>query len=215
MNDRPDKSAPNRLYVEGADDFHVICALARKSGVGWTKANPKIPFAPETSGDKNAVKEARTAVKAKSHACVGLVVDADSDPAARWAYIRREFDDLELGLPAGYPVGGFLAEDRDGRRVGIWMMPGDSQPGALEGLIISLVPQVDLWSHARDATEAARAKGAMFADKDLLKARLRAWLAWQASPGAPYGRAIDAGYLGSTSPEAVALVTWFRKLFDV
>lgn len=218
MNDRPDKSAPNRLYVEGADDFHVLCALVRKTGVGWTRADLRIPYAPETNGDKNAVKQARTAVKARSHRCVGLVVDADSEPRSRWTEIRNELAEFAaspfgLELPETYPVEGVVARGQDGRRVGVWMMPGGARSGAVEGFLTSLVPQDDLWVHAVDATTAARSRGATFADKDLSKARLRAWLAWQKAPGAPYGRAIDAGFLASTSAEADLLVRWFRELF--
>jgi hypothetical protein len=83
MTGRPDKSAKNRLFVEGADDFHVICALVRGAGISWTSSDPQIPFAPGTSGDRNAIKEARVAFKAGSHPRIGLVVDADADPSKR------------------------------------------------------------------------------------------------------------------------------------
>lgn len=220
MTGVPDKSAINRLYVEGADDFHVICALARRGGVSWTNDDPGIPFAPKTSGDKDAIKQARTAVKAGTHRRVGLVVDANGDPEARWATIRAAFAEFEAApfgftLPATYPTEGVVAEGHERSFVGVWMMPGDNRPGAVESFLDSLVPRTELWSHAVEATHAARAKGALFPDKDLLRAQLRAWLAWQKTPGAPYGRAIDSGYLASTSPQADALVAWFRRLFSV
>lgn len=44
---RPSKdSTRNRLYVEGADDFHVVCALVHKSGVAWSASDSRIPHAP-------------------------------------------------------------------------------------------------------------------------------------------------------------------------
>ena len=189
MNDRPDNSARNRLFVEGADDFHVVCALVRKAGVAWTKSNPQIPYAPQSNGDEDALKQARLAVRARSHPCVGLILDADDDPALRWTSVLKRLEALAplgIALPATYPDDGAVVSDKDGRRLGVWMMPGRNQRGAVEGFLASLVPQAGLWPHAVEATDTARAKGAVFADKDLLKARLRAWLAWQASPGAPY-----------------------------
>jgi hypothetical protein len=218
MSDRPDKSARNRLFVEGADDFHVICALVKKAGVSWTRADQQIPFAPGTSGDRNAIKEARVAFKA-GHPRVGLVVDADVDPRSRWAGLKREFDEFtqapcSLVLPSDYPDSGVIADSQDGRRLGIWIMPDGKQSGAVEGLLASLVPRNDLWIHATESTHLARLKGALFADKDHTKAELRAWLAWQQAPGSPYGRAIELGYLGASSPLAGMLVNWFKKLFS-
>ena len=71
------------------------------------------------------------------------------------------------------------------------MMPQGGQPGAVEAFVATLIPDSPLKQHADAATTQARSHGAIFADKDLEKARLRAWLAWQRVPGAPYGRAIE------------------------
>lgn len=221
MSSRPDKNARNRLFVEGADDFHVICSLVRGAGVAWTSTVPAIPYAPETNGDKKAIKEARVAFKSAGHPRVGLVVDADADPKARWASLKKEFDEFAsapcgLILPPQYPEAqGVIADSQDGRRLGIWIMPDGLQPGAVEGFLTSLVPQTALWTHAVDATREASTQGAAFVAKDRLKAQLRAWLAWQEAPGSPYGRAIELGYLGSSSPLAGTLVAWVRRLFDI
>lgn len=78
MSGRPSKdSTDNRLYVEGADDFHVICALVRKAGITWTATDARIPLAPNTNGDKDALEKAAVAVKNRTP-CVGLVIDADT-----------------------------------------------------------------------------------------------------------------------------------------
>lgn len=83
----------------------------------------------------------------------------------------------------------------------------------MEAFVATLIPPSPLKQHADASTDQARSIGAAFANKDLEKARLRTWLAWQKAPGAPYGRAIDEGFLESSSHMADALVRWFRELY--
>lgn len=212
-SDRPTQhSTLNRLYVEGADDFHVVCALVRKSGVVWTKSDPAIPHAPATNGDANALKQAVVAVKSLTPR-VGLVIDADEAPLRRWQQIRQSFGSVGATLPGVYAADGVIVDVAEQCRVGIWMMPYGGQPGAVEKFVSSLLPDSPLRQHANEATAKARELGAAFVERDSEKARLRTWLAWQKAPGAPYGRAIDEGFLGSSSVEATALVEWFRALF--
>lgn len=211
--DRPSKeSTRNRLYVEGADDFHVVCALVRKSGVVWAATDSRIPFAPDTNGDANALAKAVLAAK-NLDPRVGLVIDGDAQPASRWLEIHRRFRALGVDLPEVYSNDGVIVSVGGDRRIGVWMMPHGGQPGAVEAFVATLIPDSTLKQHADVATDQARALGAAFADKDLEKARLRAWLAWQRAPGAPYGRAIDEGFLASSSPMADALVRWFHGLY--
>lgn len=215
MRGQPDESYPNRIFVEGADDFHVICALVQKCGIGKDGSDRRLPYAPKANGDKEALKKACTAVKA-GHRRVGLVLDADADPAARWSEVCRRFDGLDgIALPRSYPPEGVVVDGDLDRRVGVWLMPGGNRKGAVEAFLSSLIPAGELWEHAGRATLEARQKGATFGDKDVEKARLRAWLSWQKTPGAPYGRAIQEGYLTSSSAEADLLVAWFRTLFDL
>lgn len=212
-SDRPTKDSRQRLFVEGADDFHVICALVRKSGVKWTARDPRIPFAPNTNGDVNAISQALVALKSLTHPRVGLVVDADTNPSQRWEQINRQLQAFGASLPDDHRNGAVVAL-QGGHRVGVWMMPHGGHPGAIESLVASLVPDSSLKEHADVATQQAREQhGANFEDKDLEKARLRTWLAWQKAPGAPYGRAIDAGYLLASSGAADALVRWFHELY--
>jgi hypothetical protein len=211
--DRPSKdSTPNRLYVEGADDFHVVCALVRKSGVMWTAVDLRIPYTPDTNGDAKALATAVLSVKNRDPR-VGLVIDGDSNPVARWHEVRRRFQAVGVTLPEAYGSDGVVISTDGDRRLGVWMMPHAGQPGAVEAFVATLIPASPLKQHADASTDQARNIGATFADKDLEKARLRTWLAWQKAPGAPYGRAIDEGFLVSSSPMADALVRWFRELY--
>jgi hypothetical protein len=205
-------STENRLYVEGADDLHVVVALVMKSEPTLTATDPRVPWTPKPNGDKQAIKTAVAALK-NLEPRVGLVIDADTDPQKRWRYVQQRFGAIGVGLPPKYPAGGYVEDVDDERRLGIWMMPCGDQPGALEAFLATLVPNGDLKNYADQAVAKARELGATFADKDLEKARLRTWLAWQQIPGVPYGLAIECGFLSSSSPWAADLVTWFRRLY--
>jgi len=219
--ERPDASARNRLFVEGSDDLYVVIELVKAHGIAWTGSDGRIPYAPRSEGHPGALRRAEAAVKGQSER-VGLIVDGDEDPAARWAEVCRGFaaklepEELDaLALPATYPAGGFVGSPRQGHWLGIWIMPDGRQPGAIESFVQPLLPGDRLWDHAIHATLEARQHGAGFADKDRLKAQLRTWLAWQAQPGVPYGQAIRSGYLRHDSPAAAALVDWFRRVYGL
>jgi hypothetical protein len=205
-------SNKSRLAVEGADDFHVVCALVMKSEPTLVALDPRVPWTPKPNGDKQAIKTAVTELKNLAPR-VGLVIDADTDPQKRWREVQRRFGKIGVRLPPEYPAGGYVEDVDDERRLGIWMMPYGDQPGALEAFLATLVPDGDLKDYVDQAVTRAREIGATFADKDLEKARLRTWLAWQQTPGVPYGLAIECGFLSSSSPWADDLVTWFRRLY--
>ncbi len=45
------------------------------------------------------------------------------------------------------------------------------------------------------------------------KAMIHTWLAWQKTPGKPFGTAITARFLDGNAPEAILLVDWLRRLY--
>lgn len=141
------------------------------------------------------------------------MIDADASPQQRWREVQQAFAKIAVELPSSYPERGYVEDIDDERRLGIWMMPYGGQPGAIEIFLAKLVPDGPLKDYAHEAVSRARELGAEFADKDLEKARLRTWLAWQKAPGAPYGRAIAWGCLSPSSPWADELVAWFRRLY--
>jgi hypothetical protein len=211
----PTRDALNRLFVEGADDFHVVCALVRRDGVDWSNHDPRIPYSPRTSGDHDAIRQAEVASRLPG-VTIGLVIDADDNAGQRWASVKHAFNNSEqygLNLPDDYLPEGVVTSGSDGRRLGIWMMPYELQPGAVEDLLISLVPPGPLWDHAVASTDGACVLGAQLPGRKLTKAQLRAWLAWQNEPGSPYGRAIEQNLLSGRSQHSDTLAAWFRRLY--
>ncbi|GAC1468243.1 MAG: hypothetical protein PVS3B1_23760 [Ktedonobacteraceae bacterium] len=45
--------------------------------------------------------------------------------------------------------------------------------------------------------------------------RLHTWLAWQEEPGTPMGQAITKRYVDASSPHALPLISWFRRVFGL
>lgn len=106
---------------------------------------------------------------------------------------------------------------RNRSRVGIWVMPDNQSPGALEQFIATLIPGNDPhWADALLAAENAHKKAPRFRNpQDLPKAHLHTWLAWHKEPGVPPGRAMASGYFATDSDIAMRFMVWFRNLFDV
>ena len=92
-----------------------------------------------------------------------------------------------LNPPEALPAEGYVDFcEPFGTHVGVWLMPDNRRRGAIEEFLLDLIrPNDPLLEHAARATERASALGAAFPETARRKAELRAWLAWQESPGLP------------------------------
>ena len=217
----PDR--PN-LHVEGVNDVHTIKHLLSRHGFDCpTKSGPSsedkfsdnVPLI-KAAGDKDKVLAAiETAVPVSNGRSVGFVLDADEVPENRWQAVRDRLNKFDLDLPDDMPQDGFVDDISALKvRVGVWLMPDNQRSGALEEFLQDLVDAEDrLYPIAICSTEKARAEGAGFSDSSRNKAVLHAWLAWQSTPGLPYGAAVGAKYFRDDSPAALAFVEWYKKLF--
>ena len=200
--------------VEGTNDVHVlkhICGSRDDIGHldrveahgGVDSLLVAIPLQIKLSKEKGDV--------------VGIVIDADDSPDARWQSLRDIF------AQAGYPnvprrpdSDGTILESPTGTslpRAGVWIMPDNKTPGVLEDFLRFLVPerQSALFAHAERSV--ATVPERRFTENDTLKAVIHTWLAWQKDPGKPYGTAITAKFMDSRLPQARALAGWLRRLF--
>lgn len=205
-------SSPHRLIVEGPDDQWSIVNLMAQHGCDWAAPTPGLPYVSAAGGVEAALEA--LPIAAKSCARVGVVLDADDvSPASRLASFRDRLGLDDALVPAVLPRDGLII-DTGSKRLGLWLMPDNERAGKLEDFLGILVPQADAcWPHALEATRAAKSKGAPFADKDEVKARIHSWLAWQERPGMPFGQAISARVLDSNAATALRFVAWFRRLF--
>lgn len=200
------------LLVEGTDDEHVLKHICGNRGI------PHLDQVRPHDGDTDLLDDLSVQLRASSDEgdIVGVVIDADKNPSGRWQSIRDKL--LESGyqdVPGQPDPKGTVIDPPNGSllpRVGIWIMPNNEAPGKLEDFLISIVPQQDkLFTHATEVVESLPVQ--RFNDKDKPKAVIHTWLAWQSSPGRPYGTAITAGFLSAHAPRADVLVAWLNRLF--
>ncbi|MES2614934.1 MAG: DUF3226 domain-containing protein [Bdellovibrionota bacterium] len=210
---------PKKLFVEGSDDEHVITHLINALRPGLLKSLGEKFI--ETSGDDSqAIKKFNLALKQSTPASIGIVIDADDQPKKqlqdRWEALQQSVQPHIAGdMPKKPPFEGWVCMTKTGLNVGIWIMPDNTQDGAIEKLLTSFVPEQDiLWPFALEVVEKAKNKGAKFRPQHEIKAQLHTWLAWSEEPGRPYGRAITCGdFIPHGSQAAEAFAKWFETLF--
>ena len=199
------------LLVEGPDDEYALGALSR--GRGFPDFDE---IKPHGGADELLRAIPVTLSLSEEGDTFGIVIDADTDLAARWQSIRYR------ALAAGYqevpdqpePEGTILIPPPNSRlpRLGIWIMPNNRTNGILENFLEFLVPDGDdLLDYAKSCVENLPSR--RFIDNDMLKALIHTWLAWQSDPGKPYGTAITARFLDPNVPEADVLAGWLERLF--
>lgn len=207
-----DKSA-HRLLVEGKDDLHTVIHLLQRHNLDFGNPPNGLPYIRATEGYSPLLDA--LSVAAKSYKRLGIVIDADLDPKARWNEVRHRLRTVGIELPETSNAGGSvvtgIAVDW---RIGVWLMPDNSQAGTLETFLSRLVPANDAcWLHAENSARKAKHFGAKYPDKYFSKAHLHTWLSWQEEPGQPFGTAITSACFRTDVDEAVAFVSWFKRLF--
>ena len=214
-----------RLHVEGRDDLYVIANLLRASGFQMDQKPRDVQIDEAAKGDEGHGRDKllaliKTAVKASTGNAIAFVVDADKSASSTWDAVRYRIEAAikETGgnrnLPNTCPVDGLILDIAELKsRVGVWIMPDNTNPGVLEDFLKTLVASDDkLILHAESATSQALSLGATFTDEAAPKAIIHVWLAWQQNPGCPFGTAIRSRYFDSNAPTARMFVDWVHKL---
>ncbi len=201
------------LLVEGVDDKHVLMHVC-----GTRKVGQLDEITPQDGVDK-LLENVPQYLKGTDVEALGILIDADSDLAARWDSLRNLLTDAKYEHVPERPASDGTVLDPPGGtsllpRVGIWIMPDNQNIGALEDFLLCLVPRGSrLFEHVESSVAAIPEGEQRFAKKDALKAIIHTWLAWQKEPGNPFGTAIKATFLDSTVPQVDVLVSWLKRLF--
>jgi hypothetical protein len=199
------------LLVEGKDDQHVMWNLCEHHKL------PETFVIDNKEGVTNVLDAFEAEIAAPGKDCIGIVIDADTDLAARWdaimsLLVRSGYRDI----PPSPNLYGTIVTQTDKPTIGIWLMPNNSLPGELEDFIAFLVPHREnnsLWTYATQCLDGLPEVSERYPEQDRSKAHVHTWLAWQQEPGKPLGQAITARYIDANAPDAETLIAWLRNLF--
>jgi hypothetical protein len=209
----------SRLIVEGHDDKHSVIGLMRWH-IEWPKGIDRAPVYIDVGNSADEILERAfisTLVKSSEIDTIGIMVDADANPAGRYESIKSICDGMFYNLPKTMPSTGLIVENDHKQRLGLWIMPDNYSSGCLETFLHYLVPNSadEVWAHARESTEKARVIGATYRDPHIPKASIYTWLAWQDPPGQSPGLALTKKILNPHSGYTDPFVKWFRELYGL
>lgn len=201
------------LLVEGKDDEHVLMHIC------GNRNGPRLDEVKEHGSVERLLESIPVRLKASGDGdIVGVVIDADTDLAARWQSLRTRI--LGVGyadVPTIPLADGTILDPPAGTllpRVGIWLMPNNQTRGILEDFVRFLVPDGSiLFDHVRASVASIPSVEKRFSELAEPKAIIHTWLAWQHDPGKPMGTAITARYLDPEVAEVDLLVGWLNRLY--
>jgi hypothetical protein len=202
------------LMVEGVDDEHVLKHICDKHSVGFL--NFKVAKSVE-----NLLEALPTTLKTSDIYALGVILDADTNIAARWDSIKARLATAGYqGIPDHPATDGTILEPPSPEsllpRFGAWIMPDNTSTGILEDFLRFLVPATgaELLHYSEQCVDGIPAQKKCFRDIDRPKALIHTWLAWQEKPGLPFGTAIKASFLDANLPQAKILGAWLKRLFS-
>jgi len=202
------------LLVEGVDDAHVLKHLCGNRG------GPRLDEVRSHGGVAELLESLPVQLKASGdEAIVGVVIDADTNVAARWQSLRDRLAGLGyVSVPGNPAPDGTIIDPPDGEllpRVGVWIMPDNQTQGILEDFLRFLVPAgTRLLDHVESSVAAIPEAERRFSQLAEPKAVIHTWLAWQEEPGKPLGTAITARYLDPNAAMVDVLLSWLHRLFS-
>ncbi|MCX5647298.1 MAG: hypothetical protein NTZ17_21845 [Phycisphaerae bacterium] len=207
-----DLAAKKILLVEGSDDEHVLKHVCGTRGV------QELDEIKPQGGVEQLLESFPVRLNESDVEALGVVIDADTDLAARWRSLKDRLTKAGYENVPSDPVstGTILNPPSDALlpRVGIWIMPDNQTRGILEDFLRFLVPQGScLFEHVQSSVAAIPEGERRFSQLAQPKAIIHTWLAWQEEPGKPLGTAITARYLDPGVAQVDVLVSWLNKLF--
>ena len=156
-----------------------------------------------------------TRIKDPTTEILGFLLDADTDSHARFTSFRSLCVNYFPDMPVNLPANGLVAVNKNGKRIGLWVMPDNKSNGTIEAFLKYLVPdkQIPLWQHAVKSACEAKSHGADYREGHVDKAYLYTWLAWLDKPGQSPGRALAKKILDPYASSAIPFMKWFMELY--
>ena len=206
MNRDESSAVDSLLLVEGTDESHVIRRLRDRS-----EGMPSFGVAPK-GGIDPLLQSIYSEVKMQGRSALGILVDANDDPQARWRAVTDRLRKAGVEPPGEPERSGVIIEGAP--RIGVWMMPDNKSPGELEDFVAAMIPDGDaIWPLSRSYVAGIPAAERRFAQGKTLRAEVHAWLAVREDPRR-MGQAITAGDLDTGAELCQIFVRWLRALFS-
>ena len=207
---RPAGPPPTRvLLVEGQDDELLVRYIRERCA-----ANSSFSTIVKGGVDE-LLKSIRQEARVFGRQNLGILLDANTDPAGRWNAVKDRFASANVRLPDSPNASGTIVDGRPRERlprVGVWLMPDNSSPGELEDFIAQMIPCGDpVWPLSQSYIEGIPKQERKFREYKILSAQMHAWLAARAKPrlmGAIRARELDVD-----GPLCQRFVVWLERLF--
>ena len=209
MADRDLPPSDRVLLVEGQDDKHVVLHLCRRN-----ESMPAFCIS-DKDGIDRLLDSISPEIKVSGRMSVGILVDANDEPANRWQAVRGRLQQFDLSLPEEPEPNGTIlpAVSPAVPRIGVWLWPDNRRPGELEDFVKSMIPSEDpIWPRSEEYIDRIPEPDRKFPPGKETKARIYAWLATTETPGR-MGTAIGAQMLNVDGPLTLKFADWLRRLF--
>ena len=195
---------PHALIVEGRDDIHVAQHI-------WNRHSGSFSLSVlAKDGVENLLNSIRNEVRVPGRRAVGIMVDADDDPSARWQSVANRLREVDIQPPTSPDPDGTIIEGNP--RVGIWLMPDNASAGELEDFIADMIPPNDpVWPLSADYIDGIPPAHKKFSANKETRAKVHAWLAARENPR-PMGQAIRARDLEIGGALCRRFVRWLDNL---
>jgi len=209
-----------KLLVEGNEDKRVIPELIEANGIPWGETKKEaIVEIQSYDGIENMLDfdEIDTQLDDSGLTALGLIVDADDNPTARWQQVRNVCLPRISNLPENLPEEGLIHQTNFGVKFGVWMMPDNKTSGMLETFLGYMIPSGGdrLWDYTDEVIREAKNRGATFKENHTDKAKIHSWLSWQDPPGRQLHNAIMERILDPKHPKAEIFINWFKTLYNL
>ena len=193
------------LLVEGVDDERVVRSLCKHLDI-----NDQFQIK-KTDGVDRLIKSISPEFKVPNRRALGILVDANDGPQARWQSMGHQLQIAGIDLPQNPAPNGTVVDGIP--RLGIWMMPDNSSPGELEDFVVRLIPKDDsLWPRAERYIDDIPVDDRKFSPAKTSRAKLYAWLATRRSPR-QMAQALEACDLDISLPIVGEFAHWIERTF--
>jgi hypothetical protein len=219
---------PNRCYTEDTDTKAAIIAFMRHhKPEQWPDENRGDKAVVNIRGSDGQLADLLTPISLQTELEVSgrkafaVVLDAETNPALGWEKAKAFASVAKppfKNFPNAMPEGGLCAENQNGVRFGMWIMPDNKSKGMLEDWLRLLVPadQKPLWDHAVACVKEAREKfNSGCKEVHLPKAHLHTLLAFKDPPGERIGAAIGHKILDPDAKAGEPFLKWFNQIFQL